>query len=61
MRLGCNGPREPALCQACGVVVLDGTGQHASTCCIGEDTRGHNRSVETLFQYIKSIDPEAVT
>ena len=40
---------------------MDVTGRHESTCCIGEATRGHNRCVETIFNYAKTIDPEAVT
>ena len=60
VRLGCRGPREPAVCEACKAVVMDGTGRHASTRTIGEATRGHNRCVETIFQYAKVIDPEAV-
>ena len=60
VRLGCGGPREPTICETCGVQMMDGTGKHASVCCIGEATRGHNRCVETLFQYVKIIDPEAL-
>merc|ERR1711963_1132729 len=47
------------MCEACGAKIMDGTEQHASTCCIGEATRGHNRCIETLFQCVKSVDPEA--
>ena len=59
VRLGCGGPQLPTVCAACGVVVMDGTGRHASTCCTGEATRGHNRCVATLFHYAKVIDPDA--
>ena len=46
VRLGCGGPRDHVECSACGQVILDGTGRHASANCIGEATRGHNRCVE---------------
>ena len=59
VRLGCGGPRDPTVCAACGVTLMDGTGRHSSTCCIGEATRGRNRCVEVLFQYAKVVDPEA--
>ena len=39
---------------------MDGTGKHASTCSKGEATRGHNRFVETIYQYVKLVDSEAI-
>ena len=39
---------------------MDGTGRHATPCCLGEATRGHNRCVETLFTYAQAVDPESV-
>ena len=59
VRLGCGGPSDAALCGACGNVIMDGTGRHATTCCLGEATRGHNRCVETLFTYAQAVDPES--
>ena len=59
VRLGCGGPRDCTVCEVCQAAVVDGRGEHASKCCIGEATRGHNRCAEEIFHYVKQIDPEA--
>eukprot|EP00973_Karenia_brevis_P015394 2105551-Karenia_brevis.AAC.1 len=39
--------------------MLDTAGAHASTCCTGEATRGHNLVKEELFQYSVIADPHS--
>ena len=57
VRLGTGGPAEPTLCGHCGAAVLDSAGAHASTCCLGEATIGHNLVKETLHRYAIRGDP----
>ena len=57
VRLGAGGPACAVTCEACGASVLDTDGRHASVCCTGEATRGHNRCVDILYSYAKSLDP----
>ena len=59
VRLGCGGPRGCTVCEVCQEAVVDCRGEHASKCCIGEATRGHNRCAEEIFHYVKQVDPEA--
>ena len=60
VRLGCGGPSDAVLCGACSQAVMDDAGRHASTCCLGEATRGHNRCVENLLACAQQLDSESV-
>jgi hypothetical protein len=59
VRLGTGGPGEATLCQCCGEHVLDPSGRHASTCALGEATRGHNGIKNVLFAYAQIADPQS--
>ena len=57
IRLGAGGTGEPTVCECCGDRVLDAAGAHASTCCTGEATVGHNLIKEVLRRYALLADP----
>ena len=59
IRLGAGGPPDQILCAVCGEHLLDASGAHASTCCTGEATIGHNLVKEELHRFALIGDPRS--
>ena len=56
IRLGTGGPGESIECRNCGDAMLDAAGAHASKCCIGEATVGHNLVKEIIHKFASRAD-----
>ena len=63
IRLGASGPGSGRryICECCGEAPLDGAGEHASKCCVGEATKRHHKVTQLLHGYVKIVDPDADT
>ena len=59
IRLGAGGPTEAIECRNCGNARLDSAGIHASKCCIGEATVGHNLVKEIIHKFAARADAHA--